>query len=261
MSSTISVSVRSVVMTVVLVLGMLAAYVVGSTSDGADTAHATTEAPAASDAPHRITMTGTGDATGVPDQLSFKLSVGATAADVATAMDRSNTTMSRVVAALGRNGVDKEDTSTTGLSIDPIYRYYDYQPAEITGYRVRQSLGVLVRSLRDGGEVVSAAVAAGGNSSRISELKLKIGDVDGLLAQARDNAVEEATAKAEQYAAATGQQLGSVLTLREVKSTPRSRATYDLSASAVADRAFKSVPIQAGSERLDVEVAVVWELD
>lgn len=260
MSSTITVSVRSLAVTAVLLLGMLAAYVVGSATGPGEPAQAA-EAPTSSSPPRRITMTGSGDAAGVPDQMSFKLSVGSVAADVATAMDRASGTMRRVVGALGRNGVAKKDTETTGLSINPIYRYYDYQPAEITGYRVRQSIGVLVRSLRDGGKALSAAVAAGGDSSRVANLNLKIGDVDGLLARARDNAVAEATAKARQYADATGQKLGSVLTLREVRSTPRSRATYELAGQAMDRAGYRSVPVRAGSERLDVEVSVVWELN
>lgn len=259
MSSTISVSVRSVVVTMALVVGLMAAYLLGSSTRGtpAQAAEAPTNRPV-----RTITMTGTGDATGVPNQLSFKLSVGNTAEDVATAMDRSSRTMANVVAVLKRNGVEKKDTQTTGLSINPVYRYDDNQPPVVTGYRVRQTVGVLVRSLRGSGKAVSAAIAAGGDSSRISDLDLEIGDVDGLLAQARDRAVDEATAKARQYAEAIGQDLGKVVTLREVRATPASRpanALADLTMAA-ARTPYRTVPIRAGSERLDVEVAVVWEL-
>ncbi|MEO7351452.1 MAG: SIMPL domain-containing protein, partial [Marmoricola sp.] len=214
MSSTISVSIRSLVVTIALVVGVVAAYALGTaTRDGA-TAQA---ANSAATAERTITMTGSGDATGVPDQMSFKLSVGNTAADVSTAMDRSSRTMADVIAALKDHGVAKKDTETTGLAIDPQYRYYENQPPVITGYRVRQTIKVVVRSLRGSGKAVSAAIAAGGNSSRISGLSLKIGDVDGLLARARDRAVAEATTKAKQYAAATDQDLGEVVTLREVR--------------------------------------------
>jgi len=258
MSSTISVSVRSLVVTIALVVGVVAAYALGTaTRDGA-----TAQAASSNPTPERtITMTGSGDATGVPDQMSFKLSVGSTAADVSTAMDRSSRTMADVIAALKNHGVAKKDTETTGLAIDPQYRYYDNQPPVITGYHVRQTLKVVVRSLPGSGKAVSAAIAAGGNSSRISGLSLKIGDVDALLARARDRAVAEATTKAKQYAAATDQDLGEVVTLREVRATPvsyRASGYADLSSEAL--RTPAAMPVRAGTQRLGVEVSVVWEL-
>ena len=259
MRSTITVSVRGLLVALVLLVGITGAYLIGASGNGGPPAQAATK-PTGSGSPARtITMTGSGDATGVPDEMTFKLSVGSTADDVSIAMDRASGKMSKAIAALRRNGVAKKDTETTGLSIDPIYRYVDNQPPVLTGYRVRQSIEVHVRSLRGAGKALGAAVAAGGNSARISNLDLAIGDVDGLLEQARDKAVEEATAKARQYAEATGQDLDQVLTLREVRATP-ARRPYQLFNGAVLDRAFKAVPIQAGSQKLEVVVSVVWEL-
>jgi uncharacterized protein YggE len=260
MSYTISVSVRSVLIATVLVVGIVAAYVLGTSArDGTTAQAASTPGPAAQ--VRTITMTGSGAATGVPDQLSFSLSVGATAEDVSTAMDDSSRTMARVIASLKQHGVARKDTQTTGLAIDPQYRYQRNQPPVITGYHVRQTIKVLVRSLRGSGKAVSAAVAAGGNSSRISGLDLKIGNVDALLAKARGRAVKEATTKAGQYAAAAHQGLGDVVTLREVRATPVSSpvSAYDnLYRSAM--KAAPSVPIRAGAQRLVVKVSVIWDL-
>ena len=69
-------------------------------------------------------------------------------------------------------------------------------------------------------------MSAGGNSSRVSDLSVRIGDRDELLAQARDRAVDVATQKARQYAAATDQDLGDVLTLSEVKAAPARPVPY-----------------------------------
>ena len=219
MSSTVSVSVRSLLFSAALIVAVVIAYLLGTAAQGTTAQAATT--PADTDRPSRtITMTGTGDATGVPDEMTFKLSVGGTAGDVSAAMDQASARMRQATAALREYGVEKKDTETTGLSINPNYRYYDNQPPVLTGYSVRQSMQVHVRSLRGAGKALSAAVAAGGNSARISHLRLAIGDVDALLGQAREKAVEEATAKARQYAEATGQDLGDVLTLKEVSAAP-----------------------------------------
>ena len=70
-----------------------------------------------------------------------------------------------------------------------------------------------MRDPRDGGRAISATTRTGGDAVRVSGIGLRIGERDALLERARDAAVEAATAKAEQYAEATGQTLRSVLTL------------------------------------------------
>ena len=261
MNTSVSVSVRSLLVAMGIVVAVLVGYVLGGPRGGVAPAAAAAAAPTSDKPARSITMTGTGDATGVPDQMSFNLSVGSTADDVATAMDEANKRMSAATKALRKNGVEKKDIETTGLSIDPQYDYVD-QREVLTGYRVKQSASVLVRSLRDAGKALGAAVSAGGNSSRVSGLNLQIGDRDDLLAQAREKAVDEATAKAQQYAEATDQDLGDVVTLTEVKATPaRPLDDQFRSADMTALAQTKAiVPIQAGSEKVDVEVSVVWTL-
>ena len=245
-----------------LALALGAAYVLGS----GGRSEATVLAPAvAGDAAAKtygtITMTGTGEATGVPDQLAFTLSISRKADDVATAMDQAGSTLKRALDALAKQGVPRKDTRSTGLSIEPEYDYPSHGAPVLTGYRVRESVSVLVRDLRSAGRAIAAAVRAGGNATRISGIGLRIGDKDALLADARDAAVKAATAKAQQYADATGQPLGRVLTVKEGSTAARvpqpvelQRLTYDTAA------ALPRVPIRAGRSDLSVRVTVVWAL-
>ena len=261
MSSSITVSVRSLVVAAVAVLALVTAYLLGAGGGGAQAASAAAPATGGSSLARTVTMTGEGEVTAVPDQLSFQVSVTRTADDVATALDQSTATLERVLAALDRLGVLRKDTQSTGLSIDPVYRYFDDEPPQITGYRVRQSLSVMVRELRTGGRAVAAAVEAGGNAVRISGIRLEIGDREALLGEARDAAVEAATAKAEQYAAATGQSLGDVLTLQE-GSRPAKVTRDGLAGLELAyDRASaQAIPVRAGRQDLSVSVSIVWRL-
>jgi hypothetical protein len=119
---------------------------------------------------------------------------------------------------------------------------------------------VLVKELKDGGAAVSAAVAAGGNDVRVSDIRLLVGDTDAVMEKARDAAVTEATAKAKQYADSSGQKLGEVMTLREVRAKPLPtaptaylhRMTYDAAAKLTA------LPIRAGKQEASVTVQIVW---
>lgn len=261
MNTNVTVSVRSILLTALVVLALVVAYLLGSGGGAGTSAQAADDS--GDTAPRRVlTMTGTGDASAVPDELSFGLGVTVTRTDLGSALDAASVTMDRVLGSLTKYGVAKSDVQTTGLSMTPVYDYQPYDPPTITGYRVTQRASVLVKELAKGGVAVAAAVAAGGNDVRVSNLRLLVGDPDAATARARDAAVAEAKAKAEQYAEASGQTLGDVLTLREVHVKPLpTTPTVHLARGMIAqDGALKALPIRAGKESTTVTVRMVWEL-
>ncbi len=142
--------------------------------------------------------------------------------DLRTALADANATMDRVLTRLDQLGVRSSDVQTTGLQMNAVYDYHSYGPPTLRGYRVSQRAEVLVRDLTRGGQAVTAAVETGGDDVRVGNIGLRIADTDSLLAQSRQAAVKQATAKAQEYADATGQDLGDVISLREVRaSAPR----------------------------------------
>lgn len=254
----VTVGLRTLLIALLVAVALVAAYLLGDADD--PPASAADESASAGAQARQLTMTGKGEASAVPDQLSFALAVAVTRPDLDEAFATAGASMSRVLSELGEHGVEKGDVQTTGLSMDPVYDYHSSGPPTLRGYRVAQRARVLVDELKRGGAAVSAAVAAGGNDVRVSDLRLLVGDTDEVMAQAREAAVAEARAKAEQYAAASGQALGDVVTVREVRArplpTPQAgvayRATYDLSLAAM--------PIRAGRDEAAVTVRIVWEL-
>jgi len=262
MRGTVTVSVRGLLVAALVLLALVTAYLLGGAGGAAPTpaqATPTAEQPLRGD-PRTLRMVGTGEATVVPDQLGFTLSVTAKQPDLDDALGRANATMRRVLAALGDQGVRAADVQTTGLQMYPDYDYPSYSPPVLTGYRVTQRARVVVRELAQGGEAVSTAVAAGGNGVRVTGIRLGVSDPQAALGKARDAAVEAATAKAEQYAAATGQTLGEVLGLREVGGdrAPRPQAVLSYRAAS-ADLA--AMPVRAGRDDLTVKVEVVWTFE
>jgi uncharacterized protein YggE len=257
MSSTVSVSVRTLVAAGVTAVAAVLAFLAGSAQSGASPADAAAPVAAAvSPENASIAMSGTGETTGVPDQVAFTLTVRGHAADVTAALASANATTRRVLEAVRGQGVEVEDLQTTGLSLHPTYDYSNGQSV-LTGYAATQRLSVLVRALPDAGATMSAAVEAGGNAVRLGNVRLQIGDKDALLAQARDAAIADAQAKAEQYAEAAGRPLGDVMSVREVSApspSPQPLAARD------AEDAMKlaAVPIRAGTDDLRVTVSVVW---
>jgi len=252
-----------VVITVGVLVAVIMAYLIGSVGAGGDevTPAAASAAVQTASSPvvREIAMRGSGEATGVPDQLSFKLSVNTEAADISTALNQADARMRRVFRALKEEGVGRKDVQTAGLDIRPVYDYSSDGPAVLTGYAVSEDAGVLVRSLGDAGTAIAAAVSAGGNAVRLHGLSLRFGDVDALMRRARDAAVAEATAKAKQYAEATGESLGHVISIKEV-STARPRPVPTYARAALDSAVFGKVPIKAGSSEMRVTISVQWSL-
>jgi uncharacterized protein YggE len=253
MNRSVTLSAKGVLVALVAALALLVAYLLGNGGNAAQAA----PQPASTGHPRTLVMSGTGRTVGVPDELSFSFSVGLLRPELKTALADANASMNRVLAALARAGVVRSDVQTTGLSMNAVYDYHSYGPPTLRGYHVSQRAQVLVRDLADGGRAVSAAVSAGGNDVRVGNIGLRIADPEALLAKSRAAAVKEATAKAQEYADATGQTLGSVLSLREVQASAPvvRRLAY---ASPSLDTLKGALPIRAGKDKLAVTVRIEW---
>ncbi|QBR91366.1 SIMPL domain-containing protein [Nocardioides euryhalodurans] len=265
MERTVTVSVRGLLVAGVALLALVTAYLLGGAGGAPPApAQASTAAPqpAVEGDARTLRMVGSGEATVVPDQLTFALSVTDQEVALDQALADSSDTMKRVLAALEPHGVRAADVQTTALQMYPEYDYPSYGPPVLTGYRVTQRARVTVRDLAAGGRAVSAAVETGGNGVRASDIRLGVSDPQAGLARARDAAVAAATAKAEQYAAATGQSLGDVLGLRELGGDRpvRSRDVAYRAQAAELD-ALATLPVRAGKEDLTVRVEVLWAFE
>jgi len=203
----------------------------------------------------RITVTGTGNVSGVPNQLSLSMGVQTSAGSVATALRQANTAARSVTAVLSRSGVAASDIQTSGLSIYPNYSNSSGVPS---GYQVSEQLTITLRRLSVAGSQISAAARAGGNATTIDGVSLNLSDTSTLLASARQKAVADAKAKAAAYAHALGRPLGSVVSMSEA--TPVQPFQPLPMASASGNRTPSPVPVHPGTQQLSVTVTVVFAL-
>jgi uncharacterized protein YggE len=193
----------------------------------------------------------------VPDQLSFDLSIDLTREDLNAALDDSITAMKQVVDTVKAAGVAEKDVQTTDLSMYPQYSHRRGEPRTFEGYRVSHSVTVVVEDLSKASDIVTAALSAGGTGVRLNGMRLQVGDPEAALKPARSDAFDQAKAKAEEYAADTGRELGEVVKVSEVGDQPYEEPTYAMSA---VDGARAPIPIQAGQADLTASVTVVFEL-
>ena len=262
MSTSMGVGGRTVAATGVALAALVAAYLLGGGWVDRPARAALPAAVAPAPAPDRtVTVSGRGEVRAVPDRLGFRVEASATRPRLADALATSGRALRRALAAMAPYGVRRGDVRTTGLSMDPVSDYPRYGPPTLRGYRVAQRAAVLVRDLAHGGAAIGAAVAAGGDRVRVDGIRLEIGHPAAALARARDAAVADARARAERYAAASGQELGAVLTLREVGRGGGGKGPESpVAMRGALDAAAPLVPVRPGRTDVGVDVQVVWEL-
>ncbi|MCX6396876.1 MAG: SIMPL domain-containing protein [Propionibacteriales bacterium] len=207
-----------------------------------------------------VVTQGTGSVTAKPDQLEFEVTVRNKATKTGDAMARTTNGIKAVIAALTKAGVAEKDIATTNISIEPSYNY-SRNKETIDGYVSSSSLKVLVRKLDDAGGVITAATVAAGDSGSVQNVSMRIGERDDLVAQARQQAVENSKQAAQALATAAGRDVDELVYVEEVSTAGAPTPEPMYASGLAADTASRAdVPIAAGEQKVDVTVKVRWSL-
>ncbi|MFE2956076.1 SIMPL domain-containing protein [Nocardia tengchongensis] len=202
-----------------------------------------------------VTVTGTGKVQGTPDVLNADLGTEVSAADVSTAVDQANAKAKTITDAMVTAGAKREDITTSDLSVQPSY---GPEGRLITGYRATNTMHVAVRELPKASGILSAAVQAGGNDTRIRSVAFGLEDNTKLLADARARAFEDAKSRAQQYADLSGLKLKKVKTISENGSgtTPTPTPMYR---DAVPGGA-PAINLEPGQQTVTFTVTAAWDI-
>ena len=162
-----------------------------------------------------IVVTGTGRVALRPDTGVIDVGVEARASRLADASAEVARKMRDVLAAVKALGVREADVRTVVYAIDPVAepRQAGDTSARIVGYRVSNVVQVRARTVDGLGPIVDAAVTAGANVVR--NVHFTLDDPSRAEAEARALAMQDATARARQIAAAAGVKLGRLLSATE----------------------------------------------
>ena len=245
---------RGVVAGVVSAALLIGAFTIGTGQTSASpSASGTVRTVATPAAGTRITVTGTGNVSGAPNQLMLSMGVQTSGASVAGALRQANQAVRAITAVLTRSGVRAASIQTSGLSTQPNYN----NSGAPSGYGVSEQLSITLNRLSSAGTQISQAVRAGGNATVIDGVSLNLSDTGSLLAAARAKAVADAKAKAAAYARALGRPLGPVVSMSEGQSAPPPVYPVPFANGA---RAASAVPVHPGTQQLRVTVTVVFAL-
>ncbi|MGZ6266970.1 MAG: SIMPL domain-containing protein [Candidatus Limnocylindrales bacterium] len=201
---------------------------------------------------HTVTVSGSGEVSVAPDVADVVLGVSVTKPTVAEAQTAAATSMTSVVAALKRDGVDTKDIVTVNLSLNPVYDYNGSVP-RLTGQQYTNTVRVTVRDLGRVAAVVDDSVAAG--TTTIQGISFRLDDPKAVQTKARQLAMDDARAKADALTAAAGVSVKGVASISETSTTP---IVYNGQAMDKASAAQVSTPIQTGTTDVVITVSVTY---
>ncbi len=202
-----------------------------------------------------ITVTGSGTVTGTPNTVSFQIGVSTTAQTANEALAENNQKTAALEATLLKNGITKKNLQTSGLNI------YDNtnSAGTIINFTAEDDLNVTSHDIAKVGSAIDAAAKAVGNGIQLSGITFSISNQSKYLAAARARAIRNAHTEATQIAKGGGTTVVSIVKVIDQENTGSTGIVYPFSEFASA-AATNKVPVQAGSQSINVHVEVVYSL-
>ena len=204
-----------------------------------------------------LSVSANAEARRTPDIANVSTGVVTRAPDANGAMRANAEQMAKVVAAIKAAGVAERDIQTSGVNLNPDYRYAENQPPVITGYQASNTVNITVRDISRLGKLLDALVATGAN--QINGPTFDVDDKDGAYDEARRSAITKAQARAEMYAKALGQRVRRIVSISEGGGFGMPQP-MPMMAMAKAERMQADTPIAPGENVLGVNLDVVFEL-
>ena len=199
-----------------------------------------------------VSVSATGSVVAEPDLAMISTGVVSEADTAREALSRNTATMAKVIDGLKALGISAQDIRTTTLNVEPRYRSAKDQAPSIVGYQVVNQVRITARELKRLGEVLDQIVSLGVN--QIGGIAFEVSKAEELRDEARKMAMANALRRARLYAASAGADVGAVLMISEDAPAPAPRPLARTSLAA------SDVPIEPGTQRLEVKVYVTWAL-
>ena len=160
-----------------------------------------------------LSVSASADVKRAPDVATVSAGVVTQAADANAAMRANAEQMQKVMAAIRAAGIADKDIQTSGINLNPNYKYAENQPPTITGYQASNNVNLKVRDLGKLGKVLDALVASGAN--QVNGPSFEIDQPEAVQDEARRAALGKAQARAQMYAKSLGLQVRRIVSISE----------------------------------------------
>jgi uncharacterized protein len=199
-----------------------------------------------------VSVSATGGVAAEPDLATISTGVVSEADTAREALSRNTATMAKVIEGLKALGISAQDIRTTAVNVEPRYRSAKDQAPAIVGYQVVNQVRITARDLKRLGEVLDQIVSLGVN--QVGGIAFEVSKAEELRDEARKAAMANALRRARLYASSAGAEIGPVVTISEDAPAPGPRPMARTSLAA------GDVPIEPGTQRLEVKIHVTWAL-
>jgi uncharacterized protein YggE len=204
-----------------------------------------------------ISVLGEGIVLAQPNVVRITLGVDVFDQSLANAQAEAARRMDAVVSKLKADGIADTDIRTVSYNVTPQYEQQGNpnQPV-LRGYQVQNMVQIKSTNVGGMGTLLDDVVSSG--ATRISGITFESDNMEALKNQARDQAMANARAKAEQLAHDSGVTLGRPTTIEEsdtggVTPLQQNQAPRALSAA-------PSTPIEPGQLQVATTVRVIWSI-
>lgn len=222
-------------------------------------------------ATNTISVSGMGEVFAVPDRATFSVTIREEAKEVTDAQDKATAKSNTIIDYLKGAGVEEKDIKTVSYNVNPKYEYsqgtctqYSCPPSKqtLTGFEVYQSLEVKVQDPKKAGELLSGV--GGKGASEVSGLSFTIEDEDQMKADAREEAIADAKAKADELAKQLGVKIVRVVGFYEdaggyMPYYAKGGVAMDVAMSARAEAA-PAPQIPTGENKITSNVNLTYEI-
>jgi uncharacterized protein YggE len=196
------------------------------------------------------------DAKRVPDVATLSAGVVTQAADANAAMRANAVQMDKVMAAIRAAGIADRDIQTSGINLNPQYRYVENQNPTIIGYQASNTVSLRVHDIARLGKVLDALVASGAN--QVNGPNFEIDKPEPVYDEARRDALGQAQARAAMYAKTLGLRVRRIVSISEGGGY---RQPIPMPMMAMArGKAEADTAVSPGETSLGADLDVVFEL-
>lgn len=221
-----------------------------------------------------ITFSGHGEVTAIPDIANVYFNISKDAKTVKEAQALVANIEKKSLDFLKENNILEKDIKTANASFYPKYEYkydtkivspclgYSCPPPTgknvIVGYTASESITVKIRNTDDVGKIIQGLGTL--DVSDLNGPNFAVDKEDGLKAEARKKAIDEAKAKAEVLAKDLGIRLGKIVSFNENGNYPT--PMYDSRMMSAGVSAKESLPAQLpkGENTITSDVSITYEI-
>ncbi|MGH9277598.1 MAG: SIMPL domain-containing protein [Acidimicrobiales bacterium] len=193
-----------------------------------------------------------------PDRAVAEIGVTRLASKASTAFEETRKAVASVSKSLSSSGIPTEAVEISRVTLRSAFDGFGAN-AKFIGYQAEVSFRIVIEALEKVEPVLSAAVEAGANQvTSVSYLTSRLRE---LRAEARQQAVRGARAKAEVYCEAGGARLGNVIHIEDVDPDSLAmRGGHGESLNLSAQDEAESGALQSGSLVVSAAVVVGYSL-